>query len=282
MSRNIKHRIRLRFGVRALLLLTTIIAVWLGIHLQRTKAQRQAVEAIRAYGGWIRYDYQFPKGTYGHNDFDGKALPRVPVYLVQLLGVDFFQSVVQVSLNYSEDSGRRLENSNQSDSALQHLPSFPNLRVLLLSEGQASDDGLKFVGQLKHLEYLYMWDVHNVSDVGIRHLANLRKLKYLHLSTSRITDESLAVFAGFRRLEGLSLQYNNFTDSGVMQLIGLSRLKSLWVCGDRDRRNAITDDVLIELERMTGLLELGIQNTEVTSAGIARFKLSVPGCKVYE
>ncbi len=275
-------RVRPRFGLRALLVLTTIIAVWLAIHLQRTTTQREAVQAIREYGGWVRYDYQFPSGSYGDKDYDGKALPTVPVFLIQRLGIDFFQSVVQVSLNYSVDSGSRLTNDNQSDAALKLLPSFPKLKVLLLSDHQASDDGLKYVGELRQLEYLYMWDVAAVSDAGVAHLASLHRLKYVHLSTSQITDKSLTIFAGMPRLEGLSLQFNHFTDKGVMQLTGLARLKSLWVCGREDRSNAISDSSLKEIEKLQSLVELGIQNTDVTPAGIARLKIALPGCKVSE
>ena len=276
-----KRSLRLRFGLRTLLLLTTVLAVWLGIHLQRTKAQREAVDAIQKYGGWVRYDYQFPSGAYADSDYKGKALPLVPAYLIQLLGIDFFCSVVQVNLNYSEDSGARLENHNQSDAALQHLPNLPNLRVLLLSDGQATDDSLRYVGKLKRLETLYMWDVAKVGDTGVAHLAYLSRLKYVHISTSRITDKSLEIFAGMPQMEGLSLQFNSFTDRGVKQLTKLPRLESLWVCGRNERVNAITNSALADLEELKGLKELGIQHTEISPEAVSQFQLAVPGCKVH-
>lgn len=273
--------IKPRFGLRSLLLLMTVIAVWIGIHSHNTAAQRKAVEAIHEYGGWVRYDYQFPSGSYNPTDFDGKAMPIVPAFLIQTFGIDFFQSVVQVSCNYSEDSGTRLINLNHTDAALEHLPSLPNLRALLLSNRQGSDDGLAHVGKLTRLEHLYMWDVSEVSDVGVAHLANLRRLKCIHLSSSKITDKSLKTFTSMPELEVLSLQFNTFSDAGVKQLTRLPRLKHLWVCGREESSNAITDDMLAEFERMQGLVALGIQRTRVTPAAVAHFKQAVPACTVY-
>ncbi len=63
-------------------------------------------------------------------DFDPKAESAVPKWLLDRLGLDFFYSVVQVNLNYSEDGGKREENHNPTDEALQRLANLPNLRVL--------------------------------------------------------------------------------------------------------------------------------------------------------
>jgi hypothetical protein len=275
-----RFRSLFRFSVRTLLLIVTAVAVWLGLHVHKTRVQQQSVKAVREYGGWVRYDFQFPSGKFSHKDFDPKAESNVPQWLLDRLGIDFFHSVVQVNLNYSEDSGAREENDNPSDEALQYLPGLPNLRVLLLSDTQASDASMRHLASLKRLEQLFMWDVRNVTDAGAAHLGKLRNLRYIHLSTSQITDESLRVFAGMPNLDGLSLQFNYFTDEGVKRISQLKRLESLWVCGRRDRANPITDAGLKELEKLRNLTELGIQHTQVTGKGIESFEKAVPNCRV--
>jgi Leucine Rich repeat len=276
-----KWPILVRFRLRTLLLVFTALSIWLGIHVHRTRLQERSIAAIREYGGWLRYDFQFPSGKFSHKDFDPRARSWVPDWLREQLGIDFFHDVVQVSLNYSEDSGQRKENHNPSDDALQHLPGFSNLRVLLLSGTQASDSSMRHLSRLRRLEYLFMWDAVNVTDAGVAHLAGLKQLRYIHLSTSQITDKSLAVFATFPELTGLSLQFNHFTDEGLKHVAGLSELESLWVCREKeDGSNNITDMGLTPLRNLTRLTELGVQHTRVTPAGVKSFLQFVPGCKV--
>lgn len=270
-----------RFRLRTLLLAFTAFSVWLGFHVQSARKQRQSTASIVQYGGWIRYDFQFPNGEYSHKGFDPKARSRVPKWLLERLGVDFFHDVVQVSLNYSEDSGKREENHNPSDDALQYLHGFPDLRVLLLSDTQASDSSMRHMAGLKNLEYLFMWDVRNVTDVGVAHLCELKRLRYIHLSSSQITDKSLAVFASLPEIEGLSLQFNHFTDKGLEDVSRHEQLRTLHVCGEREQKNRITDAGLKHLENLNMLTELGIQNTDVTPRGVEGFLRAVPGCKIW-
>ncbi|MEX0610934.1 MAG: hypothetical protein WD738_11480 [Pirellulales bacterium] len=271
-----------RFKLRTLLLAVTIVSVWLGVHVHSTEKQRQSVTAIQRYGGWLRYDFQFPTGEYFYNRFDPNARSRVPRWLLNRLGIDFFHDVVQVNLNYSEDSGRRKENHNPSDEALQHLQDFPKLRVLLLQDTQASDSSMRHLAGLKKLEYLFMWNVANVNDAGVEHLRNLRNLRYIHLSTSQITDKSLAVFARLPKIKGLSLQFNHFTDEGLEHVACLEQLETLWVCGQSEMPNKITDAGLKYLENLKNHTSLGIQYTQVTPKGMEAFKKAAPACKVIE
>ncbi|HEX2473670.1 MAG TPA: hypothetical protein VHK01_02925 [Lacipirellulaceae bacterium] len=270
----------LRFRLRTLLLAITVASVWLGFHVRSARVQERSVAAIHQYGGWVRYEFQFPSGEYFHKSFDRQARSPLPKWLLDRLGVDFFHDVVQVNLNYSDDSGTRKENHNPSDEALQHLFGFPKLRILLLSDTQASDSSMRHLAQLKKLERLYMWDVVNVTDAGAAHLSELRQLRYIHLTTSQITDKSLEVFAKLPMLEGLCLQFNRFSDQGLTHLSCMNKLESLWVCGRENETNQITDSGLNQLENLKKLTELGIQSTRVTDVGVKEFLKAVPGCRV--
>jgi hypothetical protein len=258
-----------------------VLSVWLAFHVRNTENQRKSVAAIHEYGGWVRYDFQFPGGEYSHRDFDPKARSRIPKWLLDGLGIDFFHDVVQVNLNYSDDSGKREENHNPSDEALQYLTGFRKLRVLLLSDSQASDFSMRHLARLKSLEYLYMWDVTHVSDQGVSYLRKLPNLQFVHLSSSQITDKSLETFAQMPKIEALSLQFNQFTDEGLKHVSQCLNLETLWVCGRQDERpNLITDSGLKSLQKLRKLKTLGIQNTLVTFDGIEEFSKAVPACKV--
>lgn len=271
----------LRFRLRTLLVLLTLASIWLALHVNAARRQQKAVAAIRDYGGWMRYDYQFPGGEFSHQDFDPQAGSPIPAWLLEQFGVDMFHDVVQVNLNYSEDSGQREENDNQTDEAIAWLPSFPRLRVLLLQGNQISDESMTHLAALKSLECLMMWDANGVSDIGTAHLHGLKHLKYIHLSEAKITDRSLEMFSKMPQLEELSLQFNAFSDAGVSELSSMRNLTKLWVCGAKGRRNSITDASLVALSRLPKLTALGVQNTDVSANGVDKFKRALPGCQIH-
>src|SRR5688572_23870144 len=89
-----------RFRLRTMLVALTGVSILLGLHVNRTRVQEKSVTAIRQYGGWVRYDFQFPSDEFSSKDFDPKARSWVPQPFLDSLGVDFFHDVVQVNLNY--------------------------------------------------------------------------------------------------------------------------------------------------------------------------------------
>ena len=74
--RRIHCRRYLTFSLRTLFVLTTALAVWLGVIVNRAHRQREAVRAIEALGGTIEYER-----TAG------------PKWLRQLIGDEFLQEV---------------------------------------------------------------------------------------------------------------------------------------------------------------------------------------------
>ena len=51
----------LRFRLRTLMLLVTLLSIWLGLVTARARRQQAAVDAIRKLGGTVYYDYQLKK-----------------------------------------------------------------------------------------------------------------------------------------------------------------------------------------------------------------------------
>jgi len=256
----------LQFGLRTLLLATTVFGVWLGIHMQRVRRQREAVRAIRDFGGCVHYDFQAAPKPTGWQ-FDSRIEPPIPKWLLSRLGVDFFYNVVEVNLVYDFDSGAAEANPNVTDAALPHLESFPKLRALYLKETQATDDGLRLVGKLKGLTDLYMWDAANVTDEGIFHLSGLSNLKNIHVSNSQIGDESLRVLGSLPLVQSMSLQGNHFTDQGLAHLQDCATLHELWIGMGP---TTITDAGMSFLRQLTNLEGLDLSNTRVTGDGLAQ------------
>ena len=264
-----KYRQLLRFRLRTLLIAFTIVSIWLAFHVTSTRRQKTAVNGIREYGGWVRYDFQYPSGQFSPYDFDSQAESWVPQWALNRFGIDFFHGITFVSLNYSDDSGEREENENLSDDALQHLPKLPDLRVLLLCDTQATDSSMVHLAALSNLEYLYMWDVSQVSDKGVLSLAELKELRKIHISNSLITDESMRVFATLPKIETLNLQGNRFSNDALMHISAASSLRAFAIGGGE---NTIDDDGLVHLKNLAKLERIGLQGSRVTGSGFVHLE----------
>jgi hypothetical protein len=83
----------LTFSLRSLFILTTALAVWLGVVVNRASEQREAVKAIEALGGVVLYDWHL-----SHFGNSPTWKPQGPGRLRQFVGDDFFQTVEEVYL----------------------------------------------------------------------------------------------------------------------------------------------------------------------------------------
>src|SRR5437868_573904 len=85
--------LRWRFSLRTAFIATTLLCIGLAWHLNATKRQRQAVETIRAAGGWVAYDYAWKDG-----DWVQGAKSWAPPWLTATLGEDACHRVVAVHM----------------------------------------------------------------------------------------------------------------------------------------------------------------------------------------
>src|SRR5262245_12387912 len=82
---------RLRFSLRTLLVLVTLLCVGLGWYVSRVRPQKAAVAKLRAHGIKVGYEFQRDElGRYFVDGYDGSAVPK---WILQLLGRDFFYPV---------------------------------------------------------------------------------------------------------------------------------------------------------------------------------------------
>lgn len=254
---NPPKRRRLNVSVRVLMLLVLAAGVWMGRQIGKAREQRDAVAAVREYGGTVHYDWEFPKGEIGGTH------PRAPRWLRRLLGDEYVQEVVQVDLVY----GRSGENPNLSpaDPLIERLAVLPRLRRLSLTGPQATDEGLRQLRLLPSLGQLYLYRATELSDDALANLASLPHLKVLVIGDSHLSDRGLAHLARVRTLEKLMLSLNGrFTDAGLAHLTGLTSLDLLSVGGCP----RVTDAGLVHLKTLKNLEILDLQGTGVTDAGL--------------
>ena len=261
-------RLRLRFSMRSLLIAVTILCMVLAWRLHRAKQQREAVKAIRDAGGWVYYDYHHFDPETG--SFAVQAEPWEPVWLRDLVGVDFSHDVTAVNMAFHEELGQRWDNKQSPRDIGAQLAHLPRLRFLGLSEHSVDDAGMYYVGGLKELEVLLYWDAPGITDVGAAHLRDMPRLRHLGMGSSDIGDSGLKSLFALSGLEGLVLQQGNtITDEGLASLTRYPpRLKSLWIGGDSKRPSKITDAGVSHLAKLLTLEELDLQRSQVTMSGL--------------
>jgi hypothetical protein len=251
--------------MRGMLIGVTVICVLLGLQLHRAAEQKEAAQAIRDAGGWVYYDYQQFNPRTGGGVLN--AHPSEPDWMLRHLGVDFFHDVRAVNMSFDETAGRR-DNELSGIPIARHLARFRRLEFLGLNAGNVDDEGMKYLGTLKHLDCILYWDADEIGDAGVAHLVNMPRLRSLHLGNSQVGDEGLRSLARLKHLERLTMQRNNITDAGVAHLADHPGLKSLWIGGLNDRESKITDAGVVHLATIPNLEELDLQYAHVTPGGL--------------
>jgi len=261
-----RYRKYLRVSLRTLMVLVVIFGVLLAWRVNKARQQRRAIAAVQEYGGWVHFDYELVNGkvTPGQG-------PWAPLWLRRMLGDEYFREVAYVSLAYDRQGGKRVEIANfkPCDELLEQLVTQTGLKQLLMQRTQATDEGLKYVGEMTALEELYIWDATSITDPGVAHLAGLKNLKKIHVDSSKMTDEGLVLLSSLPRIEELSLQSSHFSDQGFLRLKGQDNLTELWTGHGNFQ---VTDAGLARFREFKKLELIDLQNSKVTARGLEHLK----------
>ena len=146
--------------------------------------------------------------------------------------------------------------------------------VWLYAISRDADSVLIPVGRLKRLEWLSLIGS-NISDTGLAHLSKTPSLSRLELDYTKVSDAGLVHVEGLKGLTILSLNGTPITDAGLVHLKPLARLSELNLAGTH-----ITDAGLMHLHGLKSLDVLNLVNTKVTDQGIIKMKPS-PNLRIY-
>ena len=254
-----------RFSLRTFIVALTSVAILAGIHTQRVRTQRELAAEIQ---GHIYYDYLIPTGNL--EDFDANADSRVPRFLLDHLGVDFFHSIVGVSTRVGAGPNERNPSVQDNEVSLAQLAQLADLRMLLITAERVRDRDLSALQRLKDLEQLQLSKAHHLTDAGVEEIVKNKNLRYLRIDHSRITDKAVSILAGLPNLESLYLQHNAITSDALAQLRGLKKLTRLCL-----RDTEIDDLGMVHVASLVNLEVLAIDDCDISSAGLKHvFSLS--------
>jgi hypothetical protein len=192
----------LRFSVRELIVLVIVVGAGLGWIVRQAHVQRDAVAAIRKAGGTVRYSWEHG------NTFPRVGRPWAPSWLLDLIGVDFFDHVFDVNLS---------ESSRPADTTLAEVGRLNQLQRLWLNDASVTDAGLVHLTGLTNLSTLGLGGA-QVTDAGLAHLQGLTNLSRLGLNGTQVTDAGLSHLKGLTKLSVLMLDGTQVTDAGISEL----------------------------------------------------------------
>lgn len=284
-------RWRPRVSLRALLVLTGVLAVAVGWLEHSVSGQRRAVQAVRAAGGYVNYRSQLQPVPPGQ----GTPLPA-PRWLLDLLGWDYFDSPEKVVLPPASPSVL-----NRLAEKIGGLDRVTTLTVTPLSVPQVLEPPepfdasqpaalAEFGGALAKLPALTQLNLNeypapianafferlrassSIEELALTGLtlepgaaaivAALPRLTQLDLRYWRLTDESpidvgnayddaVGELVAAEQLEGLSLGTRRLTAAGYANIRRIERLKSLYLVGEASKRHYL--DCLYGLDRLSAL-----------------------------
>jgi hypothetical protein len=253
-----------QYSLRTLMIFVTLFAFacsWFAVKMQQAKIQHKEVEELTKLGLLPFYDYNFDStGKYINN-----AHPSTPVWLQNLLGVDFFNNVSQI---------QGAENTNITDMNLIHIEGLTKLKNIYLSDSKITSVGLSHFKGLLQLETLEIRYV-NICDADLIYLKSLINLKKLVLGSPQITDVGLVHLEGLTQLEILEFWVCPITDEGLIHLKGMKKLKKLRLIGEQ-----ITDEGLKNIKGLTQIQLLDLRYTKVTDAGVKDLQKALPNLKI--
>jgi hypothetical protein len=279
-----------QYSLRTLMLLVLLIAIgmsWFTVKLSQARQQREIVKQLKTPGLGVYYDYEVNEGGM-RKDID--EIPFVPVWLINLLGKDFFTNVVAVeTIDVNNANDTTLEHIKElshlhylnisaarriTDVGLKHLEGMTQLKSLAISGDEITDTGLVHIKNLYQLESLSIWGK-QITDAGLVHLQGLTKLHFLNIGNSKITVKGLVYLKALPQLNEMRLDGESFTDAELEHIKELPQLKKLQICSAQ-----ITDNGLIYLKELTNLQELVLWCGQYSDAEIVKLRKALPNTKI--
>jgi len=189
-----------RFGMRTLLALVALVALWLAYTMRSVRTQRDAVAVIQSSGGTILYDYH----ENGLRTWSTSGTPSGPGWARKFLGPEYFDRVVYVGLFNTPDNDEWIEGFNRlkdvktlllsgshvTDTTLIKMDRSDSLLELHLTNTAVTDEGLRALGKFPNLRWLIANGT-SVTDEGMIHLLVLRDLQDVNVANTRVSKEAV-------------------------------------------------------------------------------------------
>jgi Leucine-rich repeat (LRR) protein len=230
-----RRRTRLRYSVRSILLLMTLVACLLApLMYERNRCEKQSLVWGHPFGAQIAagftdldHDFSIPVRTglwqmiLGDNSGDQVVAINLrstgpTITSKQMVGLAYLPHLKTLHIR-----GQQIEASG-----FPHLADLDGLETLALTRSDVTDDALASLCGLTSLKCLDLRDT-KIGNDGAAHLANLINLKTLHLQQTQIGDAGVQHLSKLKNLEHLDLSDTNVSEKSIDLLAQFTSLKLL-------------------------------------------------------
>jgi Leucine Rich repeat len=273
----------LRFSLRMMFVVVTVLCVWLGFKVNAARRQKEAVAAILKSGGTVNYDYQLKPRSAASTPLVGRGFlyfsmfyadPKAPVpgpaWMRSQFGEDYFRTATQVYI--------QLHDPTAAKNAINELAKLSAVKCVQLRGYEVNrivtDSDLSPLGSLQ-LERL--WIVQTRATGAFFALShNPASMIQLGIEENDIDDNAMEYISKMTNLENLNLSSNvRISDAGLEHVRNLTKLKVLNL-----DRTGVTDSGLKHLKGLTCLTYVGLSNTKATRDGIRELRSVLPNCTI--
>ena len=209
----------------------------------------------------ITIPYMARSSTFSHAAAQLKhltTLTQLDIGRREYLDDDFALLPQLPRLRRMQFNGRRMSN----DVLAQLTTRMPQLVELDLNQSQVTDEGLRHLANLPKLGDLQLQRTH-IGDDGMARLVRVKQLQSIDLERTRVGDAGMAYLAKIAQLEELKLGHTEVTDVGMRHIGRLTNLKILDL-----RETSVGNQGLCHLARLKNLEVLDLRATNVSDAGL--------------
>lgn len=246
---------RLRFSLRALLVILTIGGIALGIVVYRAERQRKAVAWVKEHYGGVNYTHVKTVYVKSKKKFEHVEELPAPKWLIDMLGEHYFFQPTWVGLY-----------GVTPETDLSPLVDLPGVKTVSLGGSHVTAAHLRQVGGMLSLTELSLSGRKLDAD-ALRELRSAKQLKQLVLSELRLNAEATQAAFDLPQLQKLFINQCELDLSTTGTCDNLQNLEEL---GFRDITNSKLD--FGQLGRLPKLrvLDLSAEWSPATYAAIAR------------
>lgn len=310
-------KLKLRFGLRTLLVLIVLVAIPCALFGRRLRASYLSSQLTRLTSSdrvmtvadkkYFRWGLEAADGadqlTFWEVDWEWRDLIDADLQLLKYL---------------------KLEGEHIRDQDVTTIGIQDHLTKLVLADTSVTDETIRRLQGCTKLEILSLYGSQHVRGDGFEAIEKLGSIKVLELSHTGVVDSSLIHLSRMPNLIRLDLGHTQITDKGVCNLKGAANLQSLWLndthikgkgvatlsllpslvglnlsntpleCGVFEQceifpslkhlsiANTELGDVdLLRIAEVSNLESIGLQNTRVSDLGVERFIELEPSCKIH-
>lgn len=160
-----------------------------------------------------------------------------------------------------------------TDEGMVHVKELKSLDSLGLGNTSVTDDGLAELKDLKGLKVLRLAGCIRMTDKATETIKGFTDLEELTLP-STISEVGVKRLLGLKKLKYLYLSGTSIGDSAVKNISTFSELETLYLGSE------VTDEAIPDLVRLTKLKRLNLFGSKITGKGLEQLKKSLPDCKV--